>query len=75
MIICDSVCLQQLPLPRLSDPQRERHGRLLEERHQDASPHRLPGRIAVAVNSCHLSSYGNTSNMNLIYSGLVGFHQ
>lgn len=63
MIVCNVVCLQQLPLPRLSDPQRERHGRLLEERHQDASPHRLPGRVAVAVNSRHFSGYGKKNQI------------
>lgn len=54
---------QQLPLPRLADPQRERHGRLLQERHQHASPHRLPGRVAVAVNSRHLSSCKRDTNL------------
>lgn len=54
---------QQLPLPRLADPQRERHGRLLQERHQHASPHRLPGRVAVAVNSRHLSGCKRDANL------------
>lgn len=66
IIMCDSVCLQQLPLPRLSDPQRQRHGRLLEERHQDASPHRLPGRVTVAVNSRHLSSCGKQNQISYL---------
>lgn len=60
----------QVPLSRLADPQRERHGRLLEECHQDTSPHRLPGRVAVAVNSRHLSSCRKKGLKYFIYKKL-----
>lgn len=49
----------RVPLSWLADPQRERHGRLLQQRHQNAASHRLPGRIAVAVHPRHLSSWNN----------------
>lgn len=44
------------PVARLPDPEGQRHGRLLQERHEDAAPHRLPGGVAVAVDARHLGS-------------------
>lgn len=51
------------PLSRLPDPQRQRHGGLLQERHQHAAPHRLPGGVVVTLNPRRLGGWKRRSSL------------